>query len=423
MKTDLQHVFCFPLIPVPLSLADVTGSTHKAMKSKLLAHLEAKVAKVIIKPKYDVYIVDAMLTVRAVTPRPLTYAAVAKAVLKMITYAPIVYFVCDEYRNPSIKDVERETRGMSFVFVQITGANQRCPADYMQLCSSVFKTSLLHFLLAERSSQKYMEIINGHTIYFCIEQFIYRINAVGGEVLRTRMPGAECKHEEAHTRIIYHLHEISQCKKEDERNRAQMSTREGTTFQARQINAVVRTDDTDVLVLLTHYIAYFTNVNVFMGAGKSSNNNRRLIDISQLAAVLGSNVCKALRGIHAFGGCDFTAAMYYQGKGEIFELACGKKKDVYLKAFEALGEGQEVSSNSKDALESFTCDLYGQTSTENVNTARCQMYNKKYRPSVKEKPLDKIKGMDASRVLPCKEVLLLKIARDNYVCYLWKHAH
>ena len=104
MKIDLQHVFCFPLTPVPLSLADVTGSKHKATKSKLLAHLEAKVAKVLIKPKYDVYIVDAMLTVRPVTPRPLTYAAVAKAVLKLITYAPIVYFVCDEYRNPSIKD-------------------------------------------------------------------------------------------------------------------------------------------------------------------------------------------------------------------------------------------------------------------------------------------------------------------------------
>ena len=268
-----------------------------------------------------------------------------------------------------------------------------------------------------------MEIINVHTIYFCIEQFTYRINVVGGEVLRTQMPGGECRHEEADTRIIYHLYEISQCKKEDDRNRAEMRTREGTTFQARQINAVVRNDDTDVLVLLTHYIAYFTNVNVFMDAGKSSNNNRRLIDISQLAAVLGSNVCKALPGIHAFDGCDFTAAMYYQGKGKIFELACGKKKDVYLKAFEVLGEGQEVSSNSKDALESFTCDLYGQTSTENVNTARCQMYNNKYRPSVKEKPLDKIKGMDASRLPPCKEVLLLKIARANYVCYLWKHAH
>ncbi len=44
-KIDLKHVFCFPLTPVPLSLADVTGSKHKGTKLKLLEHLEAKVPK------------------------------------------------------------------------------------------------------------------------------------------------------------------------------------------------------------------------------------------------------------------------------------------------------------------------------------------------------------------------------------------
>ncbi len=94
-------------------------------------------------PNYDIYIVDAMFTVRSVTPRPLTYAAIPKAVLKMIVNAPIVYCVCDKYNNPSIKDVERDAGGMSFVDVQITGPNQKCPRDYEDaLCSSAFKTSL-----------------------------------------------------------------------------------------------------------------------------------------------------------------------------------------------------------------------------------------------------------------------------------------
>ena len=104
-------------------------------------------------------------------------------------------------------------------------------------------------------------------------------------------------------------------------------------------------------------------------------------------------------------------------------LACGKKKDTFLDAFASLGEDEELPTNIFDDLEQFTCDLYGQTSTQNVNTARYQMYNNKYNPTLKEKPLEKIKGMDASRLPPCKNVLQLKIARSNYVCYLWKHAH
>ena len=39
------------------------------------------------------------------------------------------------------------------------------------------------------------------------------------------------------------------------------------------------------------------------------------------------------------------------------------------------------------------------------------------------KPLDKIKGADASALPPCKPVLEQKILRTNLVTYLWKHAH
>ena len=47
---------------------------------------------------------------------------------------------------------------------------------------------------------------------------------------------------------------------------------------------------------------------VWMDVGLSSNNTRRYIYISQLTHKLDSNVLKALPGINAFTGCDYTAS-------------------------------------------------------------------------------------------------------------------
>jgi len=51
-----------------------------------------------------------------------------------------------------------------------------------------------------------------------------------------------------------------------------------------------------------------------------------------------------------------------------------------------------------------------------------KIFLQKYKPNDQESPLEKIKGLDAGMLPPCKNVLLQTLARCNYVAYLWKHA-
>ena len=57
-----------------------------------------------------------------------------------------------------------------------------------------------------------------------------------------------------------------------------------------------------------------------------------------------------------------------------------------------------------------------------VNEARSNIFLQRYKPTDPDSPLEKIKGLDAGMLPPCKDVLLQKFARCNYVAYLWKHA-
>ena len=52
---------------------------------------------------------------------------------------------------------------------------------------------------------------------------------------------------------------------------------------------------------------------MFARCGISSQNNRRYISISELAAELGVNFSQTLHLIHTFSGCDFTASFLCKG--------------------------------------------------------------------------------------------------------------
>jgi hypothetical protein len=131
-------------------------------------------------------------------------------------------------------------------------------------------------------------------------------------------------------------------------------------------------------------------MTLWMDVGNSSDNARRLVNISKLADKLGPIVCKALPGFHALTGCDYTAAFFRKGK-------------IYLR--------------------SYVCNLYNLPLLSDVNAARYKLFMSKYQPSDPGKPLQKIKGLDASILPPCADVLHQKLLRTNYVSFIWKHAH
>ena len=94
------------------------------------------------------------------------------------------------------------------------------------------------------------------------------------------VPATSIQHEEAHGRLLLH---------------AAHASREG--FEA----VVICADDTDVFIFC---LACRDNIHVSLFQKCGTQTRTRFVDISNVAASVGTDVCTALLGMHAFIGCD-----------------------------------------------------------------------------------------------------------------------
>jgi len=68
---------------------------------------------------------------------PSTFGGVAGVILKIICQlAKEVHLICDTYKSPSVKDIERELRGSTESNIAITGSDQKRPKDFTSALSS-----------------------------------------------------------------------------------------------------------------------------------------------------------------------------------------------------------------------------------------------------------------------------------------------
>ena len=121
-------------------------------------------------------------------------------------------------------------------------------------------------------------------------------------------------------------------------------------------NAVVRTPDTDIFVILLCH-AHAINLSIYLdtGAGK----HRRLLNVSELAKLLGEEYCATLLGFYVFSGEDCTSA--FEGKGKVGPLRKLEKNPRFHSAFRQLGVEWNIQPQPVKQLEEFTCLMYGQS--------------------------------------------------------------
>ena len=79
-------------------------------------------------------------------------------------------------------------------------------------------------------------------------------------------------------------------------------------------NAVVRTPDTDIFVILLYH-SHNIKLTVYLYTG--SGKRRQLVNASELAESLGENYCAILLGYYVFSGEDCTSAFKGVGVGKI----------------------------------------------------------------------------------------------------------
>ena len=172
------------------------------------------------------------------------------------------------------------------------------------------------------------------------------------------MDDLKCQHEEADTRMIFHLYKIAS-------NPDQCIS--------------VRSNDTDVLILLLYHLPHIeNNPNVCMDVGLSSNNSRRYINVRQIVNEVRSPLLEALPGFHAFTGSDTTAAFMNKGKLRPYDLM--EKSDQHVDVFSHLGESIPPQQEVYLGLEKFVCAMYGKAHMKCVDDVRYAYFQHNYAP-------------------------------------------
>ena len=164
-------------------------------------------------------------------------------------------------------------------------------------------------------------------------------------------------------------------------------------------------------------IQKFSQSYVWLDMGLDYNNSRTFIDVKGTADKL--NFIQALPGIYTFTGCDYTPAFFRKGKKRPIEIML--KSVLFINFFNKMGE-EDLSGKDIDAIESFTCSMFGYSKLTSINEARYLHFKSKCKPKEAGKPLDCLKNVDPCLFPPCKQVLMQQIKRSWFIAKLYKNA-
>lgn len=403
-NTDLEHVFSFPLTPVPLSMCHSDGTMVHTDKSKLFKLLEGTVSDHGSPTFIGTHIIDGNFQFHSMSPdQPETYGELSRNILltSLAYKSRRIDIIFDTYERPSIKDCERERReavvGGKLV---IEGPQQKRDSNFRkQLERESFKRELPVFLTKDWSNSNYLPLLDGRQVFLGVMGECTRYFVDDGEVKSEAVPSLNCNHPEADTRVILHMIEADKNTPGD---------------------IVVRASDTDILVLLLHHIHRIT-VTVWMEVGTKGQGNLRYVNVTKIAAAIGKSMCAALPGLHAFTGCDYTSAFSRKGKNRPYSVV--SKSDKFQRAFESLSKTvltEEVIATLKE----FVCVLYGARKPVPLNKHRFNVVEKTYkRKATAKHPFDKLKSIEGSSIPPCESELAPHIDRCAFVARLWGSAH
>ena len=318
---NIDKALCYPLAPVPLSLATCDGLRRKTAKSKLLNAALTSLIKsdaqfLEVEQSCRIYILDLAAIIRSMIKIPNAFKDLA---LLLFSDVPrqynVVYVACDTYKIRSMKNSERSLRGDSDKFV-IRNENVRVPAD--------FKKS---FLANGDNKERLFELIekvwvdNKNQLRECVVYF-----ARGHACLKITQNGSSCEkelatdHEGADTKISYLIQHAS-------RN----SNDQPTTCVVRSSSG-----DIDIPIILLG-IQTISHLEIYTDNG--SRKTRKLLHLNSCS--LTSLEKTALVGLHAFTGNDYVSSFLRKGKPLCWKIASANP--IFLDIFSQLGTESHVS--------------------------------------------------------------------------------
>lgn len=401
-KIDLKICFSYPLAPVPPALCHVTGEMHKTNKAVFANRLISLNHEpcLNINPTHD--IIDGFYFLRLLGKTlPATYGEFAAFLLRKLcnTEADEIHVIFDRYFQQSIKDYERRNRQEVNQEFAITGAEQRMPPDFMKSLQNIkFKEALVVFLVQNWHNDALVPILKEKMVYVTCEEKCFSFRCDNNRMVKLEEENFECHHEEADTRITFHLNKLPTAS-----------------------IVVIHSCDTDVLIILLANLDFFDEHSIYMRRKTQKGPDYTLINVNKIAENMDPMVRRALPAFHAFTGSDYTAAFYKKGKMRPFKLL--KSNVAYAYTFANLSMDSLDDELYVKELEKFVCAMYGgKREEDSVNLFRLNTFQNLYSVTPAGTFESSVKNFDSSLIPPCWNVLRHKILRTIYVTSMWKRA-
>jgi hypothetical protein len=285
---NLEHVFTYSLRPYPRALATDSGCLVKTVKSKLLHVLEQEAEVPLIEqiPSNSATIVDGMALLQMLKARniPETFGQLADVVLKNVIDIAVynksqrVDFVTDRYPTVSTKNAERLHRAASGTYVvSILSDQQKVPKQWKKFMSvGSNKERLVEFLVQQWRNVR-CSALQSTQLFVTNKEKCYHYYPNADAVTVEEVPELACDHEEADTKMFVHAQHAA----------------------AASDVVVIKSPDTDVFVIA---LACQATIPARLIFDTGTANNRRRIDISEVARFFGPRWCRAIIGFHIFTG-------------------------------------------------------------------------------------------------------------------------
>ena len=310
-------------------------------------------------------------------------------ILRVGSRASRIDVVFDDYREASIKNIERGRRSAGNLLFQSIVSSTSIKQWGLFLSSGKNKNALIGFICAEWKKEEYRNKLASKNLYITDGECVYKLTADACLVVDE----LRSNHEEADTRMVLHANHASQT--------------------SNQI--LISSPDTDVFVICLG-MQHMINASVFFLTGVK--NSRRIIDITTVTDNFFETVnqceaskeliLEALIGIHSFTGCDTISA--FAGKGKVKPLNLMMKDKKYVETFSRLGKSVNVDDDVMNEIKRFVCHIYGWRGTQSLQDVRYKMY------------CQSGGKISCEKLPPCEDVLELHIYRANYQAFIWRQS-
>lgn len=406
-EPDVPKILSFPLTPLPNNFCHLDGTIYSTPKSALLKCIAGQEDSNTTNLSCDVMMIDGFFFLYTLREADVTYSKISISILKKIVSfkSSVIHLIFDQYFSPSIKDYERNKRGSASEKQYIITADMKLTSTLLvELRNSNFKKTFVRFLIEHWKLDEMAPYLGNKTVLLNYDQcYEYKqITKENGQVAVDRSINplyTAPRHEEADTKIVHSVCNLN---------------RDGSV--------IIKCDDTDILVILLgnmYKLKQKLQINLLFGVSQ----HLRFIDVTNLHAELGEQLCKALPAFHAFTGCDQNPSFFMKGKRRPYNLLFKSKR--FQVAFSEMTDESIDKSKVLAVIEDFVCRMYSQKKCiMKVNDARNAIFMDKFAFKNTEECFAKLssKSVDASMWPPCQRELEQHFMRTRYIASVWGNA-